>query len=126
MSARVLVVGLDAGDPTTARTLAADGRMPVLARLLAESAQYPMTRAYGGAYVAERWTSIATGVGPEIHWLLHVTPAGRDRTEVEEASDAQRRRVAGSVLGAVGVPRGALCPQTFPAARRQQSRLSRA
>jgi predicted AlkP superfamily phosphohydrolase/phosphomutase len=67
MSARVLVVGLDAGDPTTARELAADGRMPTLARLLDEGTQHPLTESRGESYVAERWTSLVTGVGPEVH-----------------------------------------------------------
>jgi predicted AlkP superfamily phosphohydrolase/phosphomutase len=81
MTARVLVVGLDAGDPGTARALAATGRMPAFADLLSRSASFPMAEARD-CFVAERWTTMVTGVGPEVHryysWCVFDAAQGID------------------------------------------------
>ncbi len=113
MTARVLVVGLDAGDPATVRALAAAGRMPVLARLLAEGAQHPVTEPRGGTYPAERWTSMVTGVGPATHgystWARYDT--GRDGDHAIELDPAGVPRVwdvlsaAGRRVAVLDVPR---------------------
>jgi predicted AlkP superfamily phosphohydrolase/phosphomutase len=82
MTTRVLVVGLDAGDPTVARALAASGRMPALAELLARGARFPVTGARD-SFVADRWTTMVTGVGPEVHryysWCEFDRERGTDR-----------------------------------------------
>ncbi len=113
MTARVLVIGLDAGDPTTVRELAAAGRMPTMARLLAEGAVRPMTEPRGGAYVAERWTSIATGVGPAVHgfhtWARYDTGRDGDRTVSVDPHATPRiwdvLSAAGRRVAVIDVPR---------------------
>jgi len=107
MSARVLVVGLDAGDPGTVRELAASGRMPALARLLKSGAQYPMSEPRGGAYIAERWTTLVTGVGPEVHryycWAAAGEPAPLDPARIRRLWDVVSS--AGYRVAVIDVPR---------------------
>ena len=107
MSARVLVIGLDAGDPGTARKLAATGRMPALAGLLASGARYPMSEPRGGAFVAERWTTMVTGVGPEIHryysWAAGGGPAPLDPARIKRVWDVVSS--AGYRVAVIDVPR---------------------
>jgi predicted AlkP superfamily phosphohydrolase/phosphomutase len=107
MSARVLVVGLDAGDPGTVRKLAATGRMPTLARLLKSGAQYPMSEPRGGAYIAERWTTMVTGVGPEIHryycWAAGGAPAPLDPARIKRFWDVVSSE--GYRVAVIDVPR---------------------
>ena len=64
--APVVVVGLDAMDPTIARRLADQGRMPTLAGLL-EQAPWAPTRNPDGLVVGGIWPSFATGQWPGGH-----------------------------------------------------------
>ncbi len=65
-SARVLVVGIDAGDPDLILAGARAGRLPHLAALLARSAHGP-TANPRGLYVGAVWPSFFTGVSPARH-----------------------------------------------------------
>jgi predicted AlkP superfamily phosphohydrolase/phosphomutase len=63
MSAKVLVVALDACDATTARALAARGRMPTLRRLLGSWATSAVENPYG-LFVGTLWTTFFTACDP--------------------------------------------------------------
>ncbi|MFO1061877.1 MAG: alkaline phosphatase family protein [Dongiaceae bacterium] len=62
----LLLVALDACDPDIALALAAAGRMPALAGLLARGARVPVANPHG-LFVGALWVSFATGLGPERH-----------------------------------------------------------
>ncbi|MGH9260420.1 MAG: alkaline phosphatase family protein, partial [Acidimicrobiales bacterium] len=64
--APVVVIGFDAMDPTLARRVAQDGRMPALAGLFERSAWAP-TRNPEGLVVGGIWPSFATGRWPGAH-----------------------------------------------------------
>ncbi len=64
----ILLVGLDACDPRTARQLAAEGRMPVLRELLRRAARAPVRLPFG-LFVGGLWPSFETGLRPDGHGL---------------------------------------------------------
>ncbi|MDQ2935826.1 MAG: alkaline phosphatase family protein, partial [Chloroflexota bacterium] len=67
--ARVMVVALDAADPTLVRELARAGEMPTMARLLREAAIVE-TRAPAGVFVSANWPTIFTATSPDRHRYL--------------------------------------------------------
>ncbi len=66
MSARVLVVGLDAADPGLARELADRGEMPNLATLFATGSGQPVTNP-DAFFVSAVWPTLFTGTSPGHH-----------------------------------------------------------
>lgn len=62
----VVLVGLDACDPTTIRRMAATGELPHIARLLAEGSRAAVRNPYG-VFVGAVWINFMTGVGPARH-----------------------------------------------------------
>jgi predicted AlkP superfamily phosphohydrolase/phosphomutase len=62
----VIVVGLDACDPSIARQLAAQGQLPTLRRLFEKAAACPV-RNPPGLFVGALWTSFATGLRADRH-----------------------------------------------------------
>jgi predicted AlkP superfamily phosphohydrolase/phosphomutase len=67
VSARTLFLALDACDPDVATALAGSGRMPTLARLLADAATVPTLAPPAGTYVSGVWPTLFTASGPEHH-----------------------------------------------------------
>jgi predicted AlkP superfamily phosphohydrolase/phosphomutase len=63
MSAKVLVVGLDACDPTIVRSMVSRGRLPALARLLDTAAATVVENPYG-LFVGTLWTTFFTALDP--------------------------------------------------------------
>jgi predicted AlkP superfamily phosphohydrolase/phosphomutase len=62
----VVLVGLDACDPLTVRRMAAAGKLPNIAALMAQGARARVRNAYG-LFVGATWANFATGAGPERH-----------------------------------------------------------
>lgn len=87
--------------------------MPAFARLLAEGAQHPITEDRGGSFTAERWTSMVTGVGPEVHrywsWAERDPVTCRDRPAPLDAANTDRvwdvLSGAGQRVAVLDVPR---------------------
>ena len=67
--ARILFVALDACDPAIALGLAAEGRMPALAKLLAEGGRATLVNPFG-LFVGALWMTFATGLRPDRHRFL--------------------------------------------------------
>src|SRR5262245_14941628 len=63
---RLMLIGFDAMDAGIARQLAAEGRMPTLARLLSESAWSPVINP-PGLVVGSTWPSFWSGLWPSSH-----------------------------------------------------------
>ena len=68
-SRRVLIVGVDAADGTIIDRLRAAGDLPNFQRLIAGGASGPL-RSIEPLLSPLIWTTIATGVGPEVHGIL--------------------------------------------------------
>jgi predicted AlkP superfamily phosphohydrolase/phosphomutase len=66
MTARILVVGLDACDPTIAQRLAAAGQLPTLHRLFERAARCRVRNPFG-LFVGSLWMTFATGLRPDRH-----------------------------------------------------------
>jgi Tfp pilus assembly protein PilF len=66
---RVILIGLDAADWSLLDRLAAEGKMPNLARLAAEGRTAKL-KSFLPVLSPLVWTTIATGVSPEIHGVL--------------------------------------------------------
>jgi predicted AlkP superfamily phosphohydrolase/phosphomutase len=64
----VLLIGLDACDPTIAEALAAQGQLPTLGRLF-ERASRAKVRNPFGLFVGALWMTFATGVRPDRHFF---------------------------------------------------------
>jgi predicted AlkP superfamily phosphohydrolase/phosphomutase len=62
----VVIIGFDAMDCDTALALAAEGTMPVLARLLTEAAHCPLLHS-PGLFVNAIWANFTTGLRPDRH-----------------------------------------------------------
>src|SRR5262249_7216369 len=69
---RILVVGLDAADWQIALPLMGEGRMPNLARVVREGASGPL-RSYDPMMSPLIWTTMVTGVGPDLHGIADFT-----------------------------------------------------
>ena len=73
MPARTLLFALDACDVGTARVLAAEGRMPTLARLLDTASHVETQAPPAGTYVSGVWPTLWTARRPQRHgytcWL---------------------------------------------------------
>ncbi len=63
MSAKVLVVALDACDPVTVRSMASRGKLPTLAGLLDTAATSTVENPYG-LFVGTLWTTLFTALDP--------------------------------------------------------------
>ncbi len=114
---RVMVVALDAADPTLVRELAAAGEMPTMARLLREAAVVD-TRAPLGVFVSANWPTIYTANSPDRHGYIcweeirggtyeyrETDPKGVQGTPIwQRLSDAGRRVAVLDVPHTVAVP----------------------
>lgn len=77
MRRRTLVFGLDAFEPTVARALVAEGRMPALARLAERSARFELEHG-PERYTGLAWHQFSTGLHPAAshRWsAIHFDPA---------------------------------------------------
>lgn len=77
MTKPVIMVGLDAFDPGLARSWAAAGELPTLARLLAEGARCTVRNPFG-LFVGALWTSFAAAMRPDrtrFHCWDEIDPA---------------------------------------------------
>ena len=63
---RLLVIGLDGADWDIIDPLVRQGRMPFVAKLIAAGARAPL-RSYDPMISPLLWTTMATGVGPDVH-----------------------------------------------------------
>jgi tetratricopeptide (TPR) repeat protein len=77
---RLLVIGLDGADWDILDPLLRAGRLPTLARLVREGVRAPL-RSYDPMISPLLWTTMATGVGPDIHGVADFQaiekPSGR-------------------------------------------------
>lgn len=64
--APLVVIGLDACDPATVRRMAAAGKLPVIARFMAEGSRSGVRNPYG-LFVGAVWINFITGVRPDRH-----------------------------------------------------------
>jgi predicted AlkP superfamily pyrophosphatase or phosphodiesterase len=90
---RLLVFGIDGATWTVIDRLFGEGRLPNLARLVREGSRAPL-RTLVPTHSPRIWTTLATGVLPEVHGILDfvVRIPGTDRTTLP--SSAQRRVAA--------------------------------
>lgn len=85
MTARALVLSLDAADPGLVRRLAAAGDMPAMAGLL-ERAAIVDTIAPEAVYVSANWPTLFTATQPDRHGYLcwdEIAPGTYDRRETD-------------------------------------------
>ncbi len=87
---RVLLFGIDGATWTVIDRLFAEGRLPTLARLAREGTRAPL-RTLHPTHSPRIWTTIATGVPPQVHGILDfvVELPGTGRTTLP--SSTQRR-----------------------------------
>jgi predicted AlkP superfamily phosphohydrolase/phosphomutase len=108
---RILLIGLDGADLRMVDRLAADGRVPSLARLAREGVSAPLETVSNASPVV--WTSIATGVMPEKHGIRAFVQHGQP-----VASTMRRRPAFWNILSHYGHSVGVLAWwATFPAER---------
>ena len=90
---RLLLFGIDGATWTVIDRLFAEGRLPNLARLVREGSRAPL-RTLLPTHSPRIWTTIATGVPPEVHGILDfvVKLPGSGRTTLP--SSTQRRAAA--------------------------------
>jgi predicted AlkP superfamily phosphohydrolase/phosphomutase len=92
MSPRVLVLGIDAGDPLLVERFTADGTMPMLAALMREGL-YGRSGGLEGFYVGSTWPSFYTGVSPATHGhhsLVQLRPGTYDYYELAKGALTKR------------------------------------
>ena len=65
-SRRTLVLALDAFEPTVARELAAEGRMPAFKRLVERSARFDLDHPTLERYTGLAWHQFSTGLRPQV------------------------------------------------------------
>lgn len=90
---RLLVFGIDGATWSVIDRLFAEGRLPNLARLVREGSRAPL-RTLQPTHSPRIWTTLATGVAPEVHGILDfvVKIPGSGRTTLP--SSTQRRTAA--------------------------------
>lgn len=88
----LVVVGIDGLPPALAERFAADGTMPALGRLIG-SGCFGTLRSTPNYQSASAWTSIATGVNPGRHGIVHFTNPIRGSYQFEQI-DARSRQAA--------------------------------
>jgi predicted AlkP superfamily phosphohydrolase/phosphomutase len=103
---RIVVIGLDAGDPNVIETLRTRGELPNVDRLLARGVAADLV-VDEPVFSPRIWTSIFTGFRPERHGIESFTlPAGPDGRRVPVTSNQVRRKMVWDILGESGVPVG--------------------
>jgi len=81
---RLLLLGLDGADWSTIDPLLRAGRLPNLARLIADGASGPL-RSYDPMISPLLWTTMVTGVGPDVHGVADfqaIDPASGRRVPI--------------------------------------------
>jgi len=81
---RLVLIGLDGADWDTLEPLLRAGRLPHLARLIAEGASGPL-RSYDPMISPLLWTTMVTGVGPDVHGVADfqaIEPASGRRVPI--------------------------------------------
>ena len=84
MTARVLVIALDAASPVLLRRWGADGTLPNIGRLLREGLSGP-SRSLEGFYHGSTWPSFMTGRSPGNHglyWLFQAVPGEYEQSRL--------------------------------------------
>jgi len=87
LSPAVVVIGLDGLEPSLARRLMADGRMPRLQRLV-DNGSFATIDCVVGSISPVVWTTVATGVSPERHGITDFTLDGTPVTSTVRRSPA--------------------------------------
>jgi len=113
---KVLVIGLDAATFDLILPWAAEGKLPQMARLLAQGAHGPL-RSVPNLNSLSAWTTFMTGVNPGRHgvyWFYERKPASYDIRFLNGGDIAAARfwEIAGAAGKRVGVIN---VPMTFPA-----------
>jgi Tfp pilus assembly protein PilF/regulator of protease activity HflC (stomatin/prohibitin superfamily) len=90
---RVLILGIDSADWTIVNRLRAAGRLPTFDRLVREGASGPL-RSIEPLLSPLIWTTIATGVGPEVHGILDFLVRDPDSGRMVPATSRFRRTPA--------------------------------
>ena len=88
MTARVLVIALDAASPVLLRQWGADGTLPSIGRLLREGLSGP-SRSLEGFYHGSTWPSFMTGRSPGNHGLYWLFQAAHGEYEQAHLTAAQ-------------------------------------
>jgi predicted AlkP superfamily phosphohydrolase/phosphomutase len=102
-SRKLLVLALDAAEPTLLRSWADDGTLPNIAALMAEGLS-ARTRSVEALFVGATWPSFATGVNPGEHgfcWIDRLVP-GTYRTRTAGPADLARRMTLWEILAKAG------------------------
>ncbi len=102
---RVLFVGLDGADWQFLDPLLAAGRMPNLARILAGGARGTL-HSFQPLLSPLIWTTIATGVPPEVHGVLDFFERGPGGQPAMIGSGARQVPALWNILSALDVPVG--------------------
>lgn len=119
MTARLLILGIDAANPELVERWAADGRLPHLARLIHEGLSGRVA-GLRGFYVGSTWPSFYTGLGPGHHGhhsLLQLRPGGYEYRAMAAAGVVQNEPFwahlgrHGRRVAILDVPLTPLCPQ---------------
>jgi Tfp pilus assembly protein PilF/arylsulfatase A-like enzyme len=90
---RVILIGWDGADWSLLDRLAASGRMPNLARLVAEG-RTARLKSFVPILSPIVWTSVATGVTPDLHGVLDFQEIDRESGAVGPISGRSRRTAA--------------------------------
>jgi predicted AlkP superfamily phosphohydrolase/phosphomutase len=93
MKTPLLVIGLDGATLDLVRPWVADGRLPVLGRLMAEGAWGPLESTVPAA-TFPAWTSLVTGVNPGRHGVLDFTERVPGTYRVRFANGSRRETAA--------------------------------
>jgi tetratricopeptide (TPR) repeat protein len=99
---RLLLIGLDGADWRIIDPLLAQGRLPNLAQLIGAGARGPM-RSYDPMISPLLWTTMATGVGPDVHGVADfqaIDPASGRRVPI--TSRFRRVKAIWNILGDAG------------------------
>jgi predicted AlkP superfamily phosphohydrolase/phosphomutase len=111
-SARVMVLGFDAMDPTTVRAMAAAGELPAFRQLLAAATCAPLRPPYG-FYVESLWRSLWSSRSAgrtAAHWWEEIVAGTYERRETPFQAEVPFWRAldrAGRTVAVIDVPRSA-------------------
>lgn len=104
---RVVLLGFDGATPAVIETLAAQGRLPALKRLMDEGA-YGHLRTFHPNKSAILWTSVATGKTMVKHGIVDWTYLNEQGIQVPYKDRARRTRAYWEILSERGIPSGTI------------------
>lgn len=103
---KLLVVGIDAGDWEIADGLIDRGRMPNLERLVVQGARGRL-RSYDPMMSPLIWTTMVTGVGPEVHGIADFIVTDRETDKrLPISSDFRRVKALWNIYSDAGLSSG--------------------